>query len=74
VSGAAEELADDEGRPALGEDLSASRDGAELPVSSHEQRLPQLEISDKFEIWTCDADVGLARSAVWQAMSTNCGR
>jgi FAD/FMN-containing dehydrogenase len=26
--------------------------------------LPRLELSDKFEIWTCDPDVGLARSAV----------
>jgi hypothetical protein len=54
----AEELADDERGPALSEELGPSRDGAELPISAHEQRLPQLELSGKFEIWTCDPDVG----------------
>jgi FAD/FMN-containing dehydrogenase len=63
VSRSAEELADDERRPALGEDLGAPRDGTELPVSSHEQRIAQIEFNDKFEIWTCDSIGGLARSA-----------
>jgi FAD/FMN-containing dehydrogenase len=64
VTGPAQELADDERRPALSEELGPSRDGAELAVSRHEQRLPQLEVSGKFEIWTCDSAVALARSAV----------
>jgi FAD/FMN-containing dehydrogenase len=64
VSGSTEKLADDERRPALSEDLGASRDGTELPVSGHEQRFAQIELSGKFEIWTCDSSVGLARSAV----------
>jgi len=64
MTGSAEELADDERRPALSEKLGPSRDRAELAVSAHEQRLPQLELRGKFEIWTCDSDVGLARSAL----------
>jgi FAD/FMN-containing dehydrogenase len=64
MSGSAEELADDEWRPALSEELGPSRDGAELPVSPHEQRVPQLGLRDKSEIWTCGSDGGLARSAV----------
>jgi hypothetical protein len=39
VSGAAEELADDERRPALGEELCSSRDRAELAISRHKRRL-----------------------------------
>jgi FAD/FMN-containing dehydrogenase len=64
MSGPAKELTDDERRPALSKDLGPSRDGAELPVSAHEQRFAQIELGDKFEIWTCDSDMGLARSAV----------
>jgi FAD/FMN-containing dehydrogenase len=64
MSWSSEKLADDERRPALSEELGPSRDGAELPISAHEQRLAQLELSGKFEIWTCDPDVALARSGV----------
>jgi FAD binding domain/Berberine and berberine like len=64
MSGSAEELADDERRPALGEKLGSPRNRAELPVSGHHPRLTQLELSGKFEIWTCEPDVGLARSTV----------
>src|SRR4029450_8068455 len=39
MSWSSEKLADDERRPALSEELGPSRDGAELPISAHEQRL-----------------------------------
>jgi FAD/FMN-containing dehydrogenase len=64
VSGPTEKLADDERRPTLSEDLGASRDGTELPVSAHERRFARIEFNHKFEIWTCDSSVALARSAV----------
>ena len=52
VSGSAQELADDERRPALSEELGPSRDRAELPVSAHAQSFAQIDPSSKFEIWT----------------------
>jgi hypothetical protein len=64
VSGSAEELADDEGCPAFGQDLGPSRDGAELPVSPHQPRLPQVECSSKCQIWTCDSELRRAGSGV----------
>jgi hypothetical protein len=53
VSWSAEELADNEWRPSFGEELGPSRDGAELTVSRHEQRFAQIDLSGKFENWTC---------------------
>jgi hypothetical protein len=37
------------------------------------QRLPQLALSDKFEIWTCDSVERLARSVLMSDKLDVCG-